>query len=507
MSLKTLKNSFLLVFVCSLFIQCALFQERQQQVFQAEQPKILYQDYASYNLTIDVHRIPDLMKTENMMMLQSKGFNTVTLKLFDDYQPQIQLDAWDTFFPGTVKPRYSKNELKQFITWMKQFNMKVWVTLPTLTVPAKLEKRNPELFAQLKLWGMKNRDGNSVFKTEDDFFLCPNNPMLRELTQNVFAELMENYELDGCIFTGLRYPFLSQYIRSSYCNCKYCKKYAMEAYSIDLPSLTDEFERNPDYGYFLNAHLDSLRDYLRYMTDTIELTPAFVLSTEIYSDFPDRKYSVFQDIDQLFNTIPNIQLIFRYQSPMNLFDHILRDAKTIEPRQSWGIVLDPSFTDHPKLEFNDMMKFTYNQFSATTFQLDATGANYPIFQSVLPLLDNRQTFYMFGNSEFCFDHIIRVELFAPYLTMTSKKRLDGVYQQWSAYHKAKDNEDKYHYLKLIHNSLLQTMPLVNVQKTPARKKLLLAYKCFINYIREEAYYQAIYGKTKNREEIDNPELK
>ncbi len=468
------------IILLSLVLFLVSCSQNKQKVIVPPKPLVTFTDYASYNLWVDSKSIKKYSSPFVLSKLKEKGINTITIDVFDNFTPIIPLKSWKNNFLPAVNSPLSEIKFKKFISLCKEKNFHIWISINTLTIPKDLEKNNQGLFLRIKDWLMVDKDGSYKTPNDNFYFLCPNNPFVKEFFQNITQEFIQNYpSIEGVLFTGLRYPYLSNRINSSYCYCKYCTKIAHETYYFSLKGLTSDIENKSDYVYYLKLHNDSIKDFLKYIIDTTSKDRNIIFSMEIYLNYPEIKRTIFQNYKYLWQSIPNLQPIFTANYIHAFFDKIYKISSTFPPMALWGYELEPSLLPNPLKNTSDFIMLGQGMFAASTFLIDARSENGYIFANVLDTLVNQKTFYPFQDYSSIMENILKKEMYADYLTPLSKKYIVRIYTLWNKYKTSSKKNEKKALLKEIERNFLRALHLINVKNTPANKYLTLAYKYFL----------------------------
>ncbi len=460
-----------------IFTSCAPRRSRPEQLRRPAPPEIIYEHYGSFNLRIDGQQINRFHNQNRLRALKRRGFNTITIDVFDNFHPLVELQTWDRFQLPSIVPAISRQELESFIQMAEREGIAVWMAINTLPIPVSLKEEHNELFTYLQRWFMENIQGEHKPETESSYYLCPQHPMVNEFFTSLINELHGTYTFKGTVIRGINYPFLSHLPQHSFCLCQYCKRAAREDFDIDLTRTitSPDTTRQARQTLFYNTTLKNFIQYLRLPGNIPDSSPFLV---EIIGDYSPFQNPYYQDYPYWSEEIPDIEYLFSFRSPNSLFEHFADIEMNVPRGTVLGLQVVPFQFRDLEHSIDDFFQFFFFSQPYTTLVADIRNAPQARVENFINILTARNILYPWHDPINTVKIILQTEHDAPYLTELSRERIAHLNTHLHNFLEAKNPEEQRRYRDILIDYWMQTTHLVNIKNTPALKNLQIAYKLF-----------------------------
>ncbi|HOE63121.1 MAG TPA: family 10 glycosylhydrolase [Candidatus Sumerlaeota bacterium] len=192
---------------------------------------------------IDVPMKPSTQTlSEQISLAAAAGFNGIMLPLFQDGYPLFPSRVAAEYKLHAIRPDLRKRDdlLAEIFNAAVQHDMFVFAYLDLLRVgDARVHDLGPVL-SKRKKWGALNKKKtfSPIGASQNDLFLCINNPEIRRFSADIAVELVESFPVDALILDTHLYPFESQSPDTASCFCDYCVRAVRDDLQLDLPTLT-----------------------------------------------------------------------------------------------------------------------------------------------------------------------------------------------------------------------------------------------------------------------------
>lgn len=466
------------VIVVFLITGCAPRQERTVQIVRPPDSEVVYDHYGSLNLRLDdTNTIDRLNSRDRMRSLKRRGFNTITLNVFHDFQPLVPLQTWNRFHLPSVETHYTAEELDTFIQTAHQEGIAVWMSITALPVSTSVKQDNPDLYKALKRWFMENRYGNHEPLTEPNYYLCPQHPLVKQFYISLIDELYANHDFQGIVLSGIQYPFLSPLSHHAFCLCRYCTKSAYDNYGLDL---TEEMQKTTEREItqriiFYNR---TLKDFMLYLKLARNMPPNTPFIVEILGDYHPYQNPYYQDYIYWSDQTRGIEFLFSFRSLSQLRENIRPVEMNIPSQTLLGIQVTPDLFRGSRNTIHDFLDFALQSQPYSTIMVDARNLSSGRIDSLMNPLPSRNILYPWNEPMDTVETILRNEHQAEYLSEMSQERIALIYTYLHKYLQARSNTEREQAWEQLNQHWMRATHLINIKNSPALKNLQLAYKYF-----------------------------
>jgi len=468
--------SFFPVVLLLLTSSCA-HRDSPHQLVRPEPPPEIHEHHGTFTIRIDPDDIPHYQDPQRLESLKNRGINTLTIDLFESFEPVVPLQTWERFQLPSTETSLSKEELRSFIDTVHEENMAVWAGITALPLSTAIQEDNPQLYNYLERWFMENEAGDNEPQTEPYFYLCPQHPLVRQFFLSLLDEFHETYSLDGTLLSGIHFPFLSNQPEHTFCMCKYCQDAAEEEYGLALN--VDDREDDPRslarQTLFYNHSLQNFIQYLRLATNIPESYPFLI---DIIADYPPYQNPYYQDYIYWSEQIDDIEFLFTFRSLRSLFEHFADIEPSVPPHTLMGLQIKPEYFRQAEHSIDDFFQFLFLSQPFSTMMVDMRESSYRQVENFARTLSTRSIHYPWFNLLQSIETILKTEHEAPYLTDLSQRRVALIYTHLQYYLERKDTEEEAAAREILTDNWLGTTHLINIKNTPALKNLQVAYKYF-----------------------------
>jgi len=196
-------------------------------------------------LDIPVKPILENLREQVILAAQS-GFNVLLLPFFQGGYPLFPSRvARDHKFPD-IRPDLKKMPglFFELIEAAEENSLSVYGYSQPLSVGDRRNQIYGPIILRSKKWGAMNKQGKftPIGDSENNLFLCLNNPDVRRFCAELVVEFAESYPIGGAAVDIHSYPFQSAVPENTACYCEYCRKHVREEIQLDLQTLSPETE-------------------------------------------------------------------------------------------------------------------------------------------------------------------------------------------------------------------------------------------------------------------------
>lgn len=217
--------------------------------------------------------------------LKNAGFNAIYFETNNSgycmYPSRIcaqnpQLNGWDAF--GCAL-REAKKQQMEFHAWVWVFNVGNQRHNPI--IGKEEDYPGPVLSANDYSWALAGKHGNLFAHNQHEFWINPANLAGRQFMQDLFAEIVSKYEVDGLQYDYIRYPFNGKPNQMGY-DWSGRVRFERET-GLRLDSLDEE-----GANVFQSWRIQQVNNFVRETSERLrKIRPNIRLSAAVYG-FPKR---------------------------------------------------------------------------------------------------------------------------------------------------------------------------------------------------------------------------